>query len=187
MIVVLVGEFGSGKSSLAERFIEMNPSFSRVVTYTTRPMREGETDGVDYHFVSYEEFENLKYTGFFLETAQYRDWWYGTPKNIVDDGDKIVVLTPAGARVLRKFAARIGVLNQVKIIYLFVDRRSRLISLLNRGDDIEEAYRRSLSDVGQFDSFANEADIVLKNKGYFYSVDLLCKFLSEDLWGADYE
>ncbi len=56
------------------------------------------------------------------------------------------------------------------IVYLKVDRRSRLIKLLERGDDIEEAYRRSLSDVGQFDSFENEADFVLENKNYEYSI-----------------
>lgn len=184
MIVVLVGESGCGKSSLAKRFIELNPSFSRVVTFTTRPMREGEEIGVDYNFISKEEFETLKAEGFFLEAAQYREWWYGTPKDIFNDGNKIIVLTPAGARALRRYAAKIGSLEHIKVIYLFVDRRSRLINTLKRGDNIEEAYRRSLSDVGQFDSFSDEADIVLRNEQYFFSVDLLCDFLSSDLWST---
>lgn len=184
MIVVIVGESGCGKSSLANRFIELNPSFSKVVTYTTRPMREGEVDGVDYHFVSQEEYDKLRSEGFFLESAQYREWWYGTPKGIFDDYNKTVILTPSGARNLCRNAAKLGLLEQIKIVYLYVDRKSRLINILKRGDNIEEAYRRSLSDVGQFDGFRDEADIVLENEEYFFSVDLLCRFLSEELWGT---
>lgn len=182
MIVVIVGESGCGKSTLAKRFVELDTTFSKVVTYTTRPMRSGEINGIDYFFVSKEEYERLKAGGFFLESAQYREWWYGTPKDIFNKGDKVIILTPAGARALRKHANTIGCADQIKVVYLYVDRRSRLINILKRGDNIEEAYRRSLSDVGQFDSFEQEADIVLKNEDYAYSVDLLCDFLFDDLW-----
>lgn len=182
MIVVIVGESGCGKSTLAKLFVELNPSFSRVVTYTTRPMRRGESAGVDYHFIDQEKYEELKREGFFLESAQYREWWYGTPKDIFDDGDKIIILTPAGARSLRKYAEKTGHASQVKVVYLSVDRRSRMIGSLKRGDNIDEVYRRSVSDIGQFDAFDKEADIVLRNEQFFISTKLLCEFLADDLW-----
>ena len=50
--------------------------------------------------------------------------------------------------------------------YINVPRRDRLIKLLQRGDSIEEAYRRSLSDVGQFDGIEDEVDFVVDNEGY---------------------
>ena len=51
-------------------------------------------------------------------------------------------------------------------IYLDVPRRDRLMKCLSRQDNIEEAYRRSLSDVGQFDGIADEVDYILKNPNY---------------------
>ena len=175
IIIVLVGESASGKSTLANAFIKINPGFTKVVTYTTRPMRQGEVDGVDYHFLSEDDFNKRKENGFFVEYASYRGWQYGSAINFKSSEDKIIVLTPAGARALLK----VGELRRdLRIIYLDVDRRSRLIKLLQRGDDIEEAYRRSLSDVGQFDAFNREADYVIYNKQYEKSVTQLCIELS---------
>ena len=171
MIVILVGESASGKSTLANAFIKINPSFTKVVTYTTRPMRQGEVDGIDYHFLSEDDFNKRKESGFFIEYASYRGWQYGTAVNFESGENKIIVLTPAGARALLKVGALHG---HLRIVYLDVDRRSRLIKLLQRGDDIEEAYRRSLSDVGQFDAFNREADYVMYNKQYEKSVNQLC-------------
>ena len=51
-------------------------------------------------------------------------------------------------------------------IYIYVDRRSRLIQLLLRGDSIDESYRRNLSDVGMFDGITNEVDYVIENSNY---------------------
>lgn len=73
----------------------------------------------------------------------------------------MVVLTPHGLRQLKKNI-------DLKIIsfYIKVPRRDRLIKILKRGDDIEEAYRRNLSDVGQFDGIEDEVDYVINNPGY---------------------
>lgn len=177
IVIVLVGESGCGKSSLAKRLSELKPSFSKVVTYTTRPMRTGETDGIDYHFIDNDTFDDLKQKGFFFEYAQYREWQYGTAANFNKDEDKIIILTPAGARALRRYAAQHNLLDFIRVVYLNVDRRSRLVNILKRGDNIEEAYRRSLSDVGQFDSFDKEADKTLYNENYVFSIDELCKIL----------
>lgn len=175
MTVVLVGESASGKSSLAKLLSDRKPSFSRVVTYTTRPMRGGEQNHVDYHFISDEEFMKLKNDGFFVEFNQYRNWNYGTSIDLHSANNQVIVLTPAGARaLLRKTQHDESVRKQIKIVYLSVDRRSRLLKCLERGDDIEEAYRRNLSDVGQFDAFDTEADYILENENYQWSVSILC-------------
>ena len=52
------------------------------------------------------------------------------------------------------------------VVYLWVDRRQRMIKIIQRGDNIDEAYRRNLSDVGQFDAFEREADFTIKNENY---------------------
>ena len=171
MIVILVGESASGKSTLAANLQEFE-GFSRIVTYTTRPPRDGERDGIDYHFVTDEKFNEMIANNEFVEYASYRGWQYGTAINSKITEDIVVVLTPAGARAFRKFAAEHPELElDIFVVYLMVDRRSRLVKLLERGDDIEEAYRRSLSDVGQFDAFEREADYIMHNDKYCLSSD----------------
>ena len=157
-MIVIVGESASGKSTLAKKYEDWL-DFKRIVTYTTRHPRQNEKEGVDYHFIDDAEFERLNKDGFFAETAEYNGWKYGSAKKDYVT-NAVAVLTPKGLRS----AKRNGV--QCTSIYLDVPRRDRLAKCLNRGDNIEEAYRRSLSDVGQFDGIADEVDYVLKNPGY---------------------
>lgn len=171
MVVILVGESASGKTTLA-KMLEEKAGFERVITYTTRPMREGERYGVDYYFIDKEEFDELVNDDYFAEYIHYRGWGYGTAIDVDLRREQIVVLNPPGVRSLKKSLAHWGYNNyDCTVVYLNVDRRSRLIKLLERGDDIEESYRRSLSDVGQFSGFENEADLVIDNPNYEKSVD----------------
>ena len=163
-MIVLVGESASGKSSI-EKYMVDNYGFKKIVSYTTRPPREGEIDGFDYNFINTEQFEQLKKQGFFAETAQYRDWCYGTAKEDCTD-DKVAVLTPHGLRQISKLEG-INVIS----FYINVPRRDRLIKILQRGDNIEEAYRRSLSDVGQFDGIEDEVSYIINNPNYKKSIE----------------
>lgn len=167
-MIVLVGESASGKSSI-ERYLADNYGYNKVVSYTTRQPRPNEVDGVDYHFISVDEFLKLKEQGFFAETAVYNNWYYGTAKEDCTD-DKIAVLTPHGLRQISKVDG-INVLS----FYVNVPRRDRLIKILQRGDDIEEAYRRSLSDVGQFDGIEDEVNHVINNAKYEKSIEEMSK------------
>lgn len=169
-MIVLVGESASGKSSI-EKYLVENYGYSKVVSYTTREPRNGEIDGVDYHFITKSQFRRLKEQGFFAETAVYNGWYYGTAKKDYTN-NKIAVLTPHGLRQIKKLKD-IDVLS----FYISVPRRDRLIKILQRGDDIEEAYRRSLSDVGQFDGIEDEVDCVINNIGYEKSI----KGISEEI------
>ena len=63
--------------------------------------RHEQEDGVDYHFVSREEFDNLKAINFFAEVGEYNGWFYGSAKDDCTD-NKVAVLTPHGLRQLRK-------------------------------------------------------------------------------------
>lgn len=158
-MIVLVGESASGKSSI-ERYLVDNCGYNKVVSYTTRQPREGEVDGVDYHFISVEQFESLNEQDFFAETAVYNNWYYGIAKEDCTD-DKVAVLTPHGLRQVSK-------IDGINIIsfYINVPRRDRLIKILQRGDSIEESYRRNLSDVGMFDGICDEVNYVINNEGY---------------------
>ena len=177
-ILILVGESGCGKSTTAGYLLEYfryqkkqnlkaNDSkfdFHRIISYTTRPQRTGELDGVDYHFISEQKFQRMERQDAFVETGAYRGWHYGSAK--VDyTGNILAILTPYGMRRVKKVFAN-STDHSIHVVYLDVPRKDRLIKILLRGDDIDEAYRRSLSDVGQFDGVRDEADIIVENPGF---------------------
>lgn len=163
MVVVIVGESASGKTTLAKE-LEKNYGFERIVTYTTRPKRDYEIGGVDYHFISDEEYSWMLEDGEFAEVGNYNGWMYGSAKkDYQSGGDKVIVLTPKGLRSVKR--------NGIECfsVLLSVPRRDRLIKMLQRLDNIEESYRRNVSDVGMFDGVEDEVDFVLGNADYKYS------------------
>lgn len=165
-MIVLVGESASGKSSIEKNMVDKH-GYNRIISYTTRPPREedGEIDGVHYHFINTETFLKLKEQGFFAETTTYRGWYYGSAKSDCTD-DKVCVMNPHGLRQLLKNKD----LNIISF-YINVPRRDRLIKILQRGDNIEEAYRRSVSDEGQFTGVTDECDFIINNPNYRYTID----------------
>lgn len=85
-IIVIVAPSGTGKSTLLNRLKKEVPSLKWSVSCTTRPMREGEVDGVDYHFIDRDTFENYIEANEFIEWAAVHNNYYGTRKAIVDQG-----------------------------------------------------------------------------------------------------
>jgi guanylate kinase len=177
-ILVLVGESASGKSTI-EKELTDTYGFKKIISYTTRPPRENEIDGVDYHFISKEKFYELQMNNFFAEIGCYRNWYYGTALEDCTN-DKVCVLTPHGLRQMKA----IDGLN-IKSFYINISRRDRLIKMLQRGDDIDECCRRSLNDQGMFDGIQDEVDYVIDNDGYKKSAEdianeIMIKLLEEE-------
>lgn len=109
MIVVLSGPSGVGKDTVLDAWIAADPRVSRVVTYTTRPPRDGEKDGEDYNFVDLETFKMLQDHGQFWEHKVVHGHMYASPKKetleIVADG-RIPVLkidVQGAAEVVRQY------------------------------------------------------------------------------------
>lgn len=161
-MLILVGGSASGKSTI-EKILCEEYDYKKVTSYTTRSPRDGEVDGVDYHYISQEDFFEKWQNGFFAEVGEYNGWYYGSA---VEDctNDKVAVLTPHGMRQLKE-KSDIDVVS----IYIKVPRRDRLIKILQRNDNIEEAKRRDGSDVGQFDGIEDEVTYVIENYGYEFS------------------
>lgn len=172
-ILVLVGESASGKTTI-EKALYMKNNMKKVVSYTTRPPRKGEVDGVDYHFISQDKFLEMKENNEFIEIGAYRGWWYGSKKEQYTN-NTVAVLTPHGLRCLKKE------MDDIVSFYIKVPRRDRLIKILERGDDVDEAIRRNQNDVGMYDGIEDEVSYVIWNNGYMKSAraivgEILTKF-----------
>ena len=74
---------GAGKTSLVKALLEQDSHLQVSVSHTTRPMRPGEADGLNYHFVSQADFATLRDQGGFIEYAEVFGNWYGTTKTWV--------------------------------------------------------------------------------------------------------
>lgn len=85
-LIVVCAPSGTGKSTLLERLKKERPQLSWSVSCTTRPMRVGEREGVDYHYISVEEFEARIAKNDFIEWAKVHSNYYGTSKSFVDQG-----------------------------------------------------------------------------------------------------
>jgi len=107
MLVVVSGPSGVGKSTIVAELARRHPQVVPIVTATTRPRRPGEIDGVHYHFMTADEFEQLRANHGLLEAAEVHGHWYGTPldqvRGILRAGrDAILTIDPQGAREVRR-------------------------------------------------------------------------------------
>ena len=80
LMLVLSSPSGAGKTSICRKLLEIENDVSMSISFTTRKKRKSETNGIDYFFVSEDEFEKLKNNDFLVEYAKVFDNWYGTPK-----------------------------------------------------------------------------------------------------------
>lgn len=106
LLIVLSGPSGAGKDTVLDRMKELDLPCHYVMTLTTRPRRPGESNGVDYHFTSEAEFQEMIQQGELLEWAKVYGHWYGVPKQQVEQalerGEDIVVkLDVQGAATIK--------------------------------------------------------------------------------------
>jgi guanylate kinase len=105
-MLIVSGPSGAGKDTVIERLRKLEPSVGYCVTYTTRPPRQYEIQGVHYCFTTRDEFTQMDFAGQFIETFEYAGNLYGTPKEFVDEGlraGRDLILKPEvnGARAIK--------------------------------------------------------------------------------------
>ena len=138
-MLILVGPSASGKTEVVKMLINQY-GMQKLVTYTTRSMRPLEVDGIDYHFVTKEYFLQKKMEGFFLETVEYNNNFYGTAFEDLAN-NKVVILEPSGVKNYLK-----QVPDLIKICYLKTPVEYRIKRMLARGDSADSIKWRVESD-----------------------------------------
>ena len=142
-IIALVGKAGAGKDYLMKEIAEDN-FYHIIVSSTTRPKRDYEIEGKDYHFLSYEEFAAAR----LLETTSFNGWHYGTRYEDLDpDRTNIGVFNPTG---LKSLAAHSDI--DLEIVYVKASDKTRLLRQLNREEEpnVHEIIRRFGTDEVDF-------------------------------------
>lgn len=94
-IFVVSAPSGTGKTTLNHMLVQKHKNIKIAISHTTRPIRPGEVDGKDYHFVNVEEFQKLKEANKLLESATVFDHYYGTSldevSRIIETGSKVIL------------------------------------------------------------------------------------------------
>lgn len=144
LLLVLSAPSGAGKTTLAHRMLREMPEAVFSVSYTTRPARGQEKDGVDYHFVDTQTFQEMIDRGAFVEWAQVHGNFYGSPLSVVDEAISrrgIAVFdidVQGGSEIKRKFPEAVLVF----ILPPSTDELQR--RLRDRKTDSDETIRRRM-------------------------------------------
>lgn len=150
-VVAICGKAGAGKDTLLAALAKKFPEAHVLISHTTRPKRDYEKDGVDYHFVTREEFIHLIETNQMLEAAEFNGWIYGTSTvELQPDKLNLGVFNPAGVESLMSHPT----LN-VLVILCDCPDHIRLIRQLSREQmpDVKEIIRRYGTDEADFADF----------------------------------
>lgn len=104
-IICIVGESATGKDTLVQNLLQTKKKACKAVSYTTRPMREGEIEGVDYHFVTDKRFDELRKSEGFIEETEYlvngNVWHYAFGNNTFNDSKSyLAVVNPRGLKAI---------------------------------------------------------------------------------------
>lgn len=162
-LFVVSAPSGAGKSTVVERVIAATPGLRRSRSFTCRRARTGETDGVDYHFVSRERFEAMIAGGQFLEWAEYSGNLYGTAvvdteRELEAGADLVLVIDVQGARQVRRHRP-----SSVLVFILPPSAEELEARLRSRGEDSEEQIRRRLEAAREEVRAVAEYDYVVVN------------------------
>ena len=164
IMVILSSPSGVGKTTITKKIQQKYPNFKISVSHTTRIPRSNEVDGVDYHFVSKENFKKLIDQNQFYEYAKIFENYYGTLRKTVDEdiisNDLIFDIDWQGTKQLSKF-------NHLKLIkiYLIPDSKEELKKRLikrdqNTKEEVDKRYKSFNEDVKHW----NDYDYIIINK-----------------------
>ena len=162
-LYVISAPSGAGKTSLVKALLESTPNLEVSVSHTTRNIRPGETDGINYHFVNESEFESIRDANGFFEWAQVFGNFYGTSSQAVqerlaDGVDVILEIDWQGARHVK------ALVNSAISIFVLPPSTAALHRrLTDRGQDNDEIIEGRMQAARDEIAHYSEADFIVLN------------------------
>lgn len=178
-MIVLLGATCTGKSTVLNKLID-DYGYKRVVTTTTRPMREGEIDGTDYHFIDehwfkyyIEQDEFEEYTSYNVANGQ--TWYYGTMKDDLykNYDESVLIVNPDGYKHYCKY------IPDAFFVRLYAPLDVIRKRLTDRNDDPAEAERRILADCNDFNLIRN-SDMNMNINTHLYKPEEIAQRIHEE-------
>lgn len=169
-LYIISAPSGCGKTSLVNAMLQSASNMSVSISYTTRPMRPGEQDGVNYHFVGDDEFKKMIKDEAFLEYAEVFGYYYGTSREKVEEQlkqgiDVVLEIDWQGTRqILSHFS------NTVSIFILPPSKNTLLERLRSRRQDNEQVIQQRMALAHQELMHFNEYDYLIVNDNFDYAL-----------------
>lgn len=165
-LYVIAAPSGAGKTTLVKSVTDTIPNITVSISHTTRPMRPGEKDGVNYHFIDKTSFQSMIDAGDFLEYATVFENFYGTSKKWVDDTlangtDVILEIDWQGHQQIKKLFPDI-----ISIFILPPSLDSLKTRLETRNQDSADVIAKRLADAKETISHINEFDYLIVNDDF---------------------
>ncbi len=173
MIVLLIGKSASGKDAILKRLVS-DGTMQKIVTYTTRPKRDGEVNGIDYNFVSEHTFFDMVQQGKFFETRNYNTidvsgngtvWYYGS--KLMNSKTRVPYIAIVDVQGARDYITTYGKEN-VFVVYIDASDDTRSKRAIQRGSfNQAEWERRMKDDTDKFDinKCKDIVDLTVNNDG----------------------
>lgn len=162
-VIALMGKAGSGKDALLHELMRQRPDANEMISCTTRPIREGEVHGVNYFYMTPEEFGARVLNGEMIECTEFNNWFYGTSYEALRSNCiNIGVFNPTGVESLLHYPD-----IEVKVFYITASDKTRLMRQLNRENnpDVREIIRRYHADEIDFEDLSDIPHIEIENEG----------------------
>ena len=172
-LFIISAPSGAGKTSLVAELLQRLENIQVSVSHTTRPSRPKETDGIDYHFITQQQFETMIEQQQFVEHAEVHSNYYGTSKEWVQNKlskgvDVILEIDWQGAEQVRKK------IPSAKSIFILPPSKQALFERLKkRGQDSGQVIEQRIAAAKEEMSHYNEADYLIINDQF----ELACKQL----------
>ena len=164
IMIILSSPSGVGKTTLTKKIQQKYPNFKISVSTTTRSPRSNEVDGVDYNFVSHQEFKTLINKKKFYEYAKIFENYYGTLKKNVDDtikkNDIIFDIDWQGTKQLDKFKE----LNLIKIFLITTSKNELKKRLIKRNQNSQEEIEKRFKAFDEDIHHWNDYDYIIINE-----------------------
>lgn len=179
MLIVISGYSGVGKSTVINYMFKQMPNLKFSISCTSRKPRNGEVDGIDYFFVSEDEFEQRIARGEFVEYTKTFTHYYGTPKSEIDAAlakgyDLLLDINSVGAKNIKKiYPECLTVFINPPSIEVLKER------LKGRGSESEESFKRRINEIDFESKSIPFYDFVTTNDVASKCADAIVSFIEE--------
>ena len=183
MLVILSGVSGAGKDTIKKELMKRDSRIISLPSYTSRKPREGEEEGVQYHFITKEEFEKKIKDNEFYENDLHHENYYGTSRKLMNDkiaSGKIIVkdIEVNGTENLIKLLK-----NETKLVTIFlkVEKEELRKRLIERGDNLsEDEIQLRLGRLDYEESKISLYDYVIKNDEFEKTVQIIMTIIENE-------